>query len=146
MILDQHTLVIADREGEKWVRKASTSAQILTIFDGWITHPFGCTMRNVLAMVYGEEIQRIYVLVQEKEPTSVLQQMKEAGISEDVLRTVSYVPHVEGDVARWLDGLSSTKDNVKKSVEIINNHPFMPKQIRAEGWFIDCNGELYKYN
>lgn len=134
MILNKQTLVIADANSEKRLKADSTDPFFLTTVDGLIANPFGCTMRNALHLLFKENIERIYVVVENKELTPLSTVLKENGVRDSLLQTISLAPGVDGDVEKWLDGELDVQMNIRKSVEVIKGHPFLPSTIEVAGW------------
>lgn len=41
------------------------------------------------------------------------------------------------NVKEWLEGFEDTKESVRKTVELLRNHPLIPETITIEGAVID---------
>jgi carbonic anhydrase len=101
-----------------------------------VTHPFGSVMRSVLVAIYQLEADEIAVVghhgcgMTGLVPGTVLDKARQRGISPDVLRTLD---HAGIDMQRWLAGMESPEAGVLASVEIIRNHPLLPKDIAVHG-------------
>lgn len=51
--------------------------------------------------------------------------------------------HCGIDLDSWLHGFSDTEDAVKETVDIVANHPLMPRDVRVAGYIMDSEtGEL----
>ena len=51
--------------------------------------------------------------------------------------------HCGIDLGSWLHGFSDTEDAVKETVDIVANHPLMPRDVRVAGYIMDSEtGEL----
>jgi carbonic anhydrase len=73
-------------------------------------------------------------------PEIMLEEMKKRGISEETLETLEYSGI---DVNGWLKGFEDVKESVAHSVDMINNHPLMTKEIPVHGLVIDpATGKL----
>jgi carbonic anhydrase len=69
-----------------------------------------------------------------------LDKMKARGISEDTLTTLS---NAGIDLHKQLAGFEDVFESVMKSVEVLRNHPLIPKGIPVHGLVIDpITGEL----
>jgi carbonic anhydrase len=101
-----------------------------------VTHPFGSVMRSVLVAVYQLEADEIAVVghhgcgMTGLSPGTVLDKARQRGISSQVLSTLS---HAGVDLSRWLTGMESPEAGVLASVDLIRNHPLLPKDIAVHG-------------
>lgn len=60
--------------------------------------------------------------------------MMENGVSKVTIDALAYVGINSND---WLKRIDSIPDSVRQSVEMIRNHPLLPKSIRVHGLVID---------
>lgn len=105
-----------------------------------VSHPFGSIMRSILLAVYELQAEEVLVIAHhdcgmsglKAEP--VLEHMKEQGITDDTLNTLAFSGI---DIKGWLHGFDSVTDSVKHSVNIIKQHPLMPKEVPVHGLVID---------
>ena len=73
-------------------------------------------------------------------PAATMEKFKQRGITEDTIATLSYAGI---DLDRWLHGFASVHDSVRNSVNIIRQHPLIPKDVLVHGLVIDPeSGEL----
>lgn len=107
---------------------------------GVITDPWDSTMRSILVGVYELGVDEVMIIghtecgVQGMESREMLHLMKERGISEE---TISLIERCGINLERWLTGFEDTCEAVKKSVELVRNHPLIPKEVRVEGYIMD---------
>ncbi|MHC0038957.1 beta-class carbonic anhydrase [Pseudoneobacillus sp. C159] len=105
-----------------------------------IAHPFGSIMRSILVAVYELKAQEVLVIghydcgMSGMKAAPMLEKMKANGITEETLQTLSYSGV---NVSEWLHGFDSVTESVSHSVEVINQHPLMPKDIPVHGLVID---------
>lgn len=105
-----------------------------------IMHPFGSIMRSLLVAVYQLQAEEVAIIghydcgMSGMKPDIVIEEMKKRGVSDDMLNTLNYSGI---DVKEWLHGFDNVKDSVAHSVEIVNNHPLMPKDVPVHGLVID---------
>ncbi|MDP4171194.1 MAG: carbonic anhydrase [Bacillota bacterium] len=105
-----------------------------------VTHPFGSIMRSILVAVYELQAEEVLVIghydcgMSGLKAEHVIEKMKERGIEEATLATLD---HSGIDVMEWLHGFDNVADSVKHSVDIIKNHPLMPKDTPIHGMVID---------
>ncbi|MDI7742620.1 carbonic anhydrase [Lysinibacillus fusiformis] len=107
-----------------------------------VSHPFGSVMRSLLVAVYELKADEVYVIghhdcgMSAIDPEIMIGHMIERGISEDIINTVKYSGI---DLVEWLRGFGDVSTSVLKSVDIIRNHPLMPKTTPVHGLVIDPN-------
>ena len=66
--------------------------------------------------------------------------MKERGIRQ---KDIDLIRYYGIDFESWLGGFKDLDQSIKKSVELIRNHPLVPEEIRVYGLVIDSvTGEL----
>ncbi|QCR34544.1 carbonic anhydrase [Lysinibacillus sp. SGAir0095] len=107
-----------------------------------VSHPFGAVMRSILVAVYELKADEVYVIghhdcgMSAIDPEVMIQHMVERGINEDIFNTVKYSGI---DIVDWLRGFGDVSTSVLKSVDMIRNHPLMPKMTPVHGLVIDPN-------
>ena len=70
----------------------------------------------------------------------MLQLMRDRGIDEE---HISLMRHCGIDLDSWLHGFSETSDAVAETVDLVRNHPLMPRDVRVAGYIMDSvTGEL----
>jgi carbonic anhydrase len=105
-----------------------------------VSHPFGSVMRSILIAVYELQAEEVFVIghhdcgMSALKSDRMVESMKERGISEETLETLSYSGI---DFEKWLHGFDNVFDSVKHSVNIIKNHPLMPESVPVHGLVID---------
>lgn len=72
--------------------------------------------------------------MQSIDPNLVLDKMKERGISEETLDVLQYSGI---DLNKWLHGFDDVFESVSHDVDMIINHPLMPKDIPVHGLVIN---------
>ncbi len=128
--------------------------KIIKVAGAVVAHPFGSVMRSILVAVYALQAEEICVIghhdcgMRGLETEGIIQQMKQRGVSEQALAAVKYFGV---DLDEWLHGFSSIEDSVKQSVEIIEKHPLLPKDIPVHGLImnphtgkVDCVSQGYE--
>jgi carbonic anhydrase len=63
----------------------------------------------------------------------IISKARGRGISEETFDTLQ---HAGIDLENWLVGFDNVADGVRKSVEIIRNHPLLPTDVRVHGMLI----------
>ncbi len=113
-----------------------------------IMHPFGSIMRSLLVAVYQLQAEEVAIIghydcgMSGMKPDVVIEEMKKRGVSDEIFGTLNYSGI---DINEWLHGFDNVKDSVSHSVEIVKNHPLMPKDVPVHGLVIDpSTGRLDK--
>ena len=104
-----------------------------------VNHPFGSVMRSIIVAVY-ELNARVICVVGHHDCgmaglscAKIVEKARQRGISEDTLRTLK-----NSGIAleQWLVGFERVEDGVKRSVEVIRNHPLLPADVGVHGMLI----------
>jgi carbonic anhydrase len=115
-------------------------AKLIKDAGGLVSHPFGSVMRSILIAVYQLQAQEVLVIAHydcgmsglKAEP--VIESMKQRGITEETFDTLTYSGI---NIKQWLQGFDNVTESVEHSVDIIKNHPLMPKDVPVHGLVID---------
>ncbi len=115
-------------------------AKIIKNAGAVISHPFGSTMRSILVAVYELGAEEICVIghhgcgMSSIDPEQTFAKMTEHGVSGETITTLE---HAGIDLHVWLRRIESIPDSVKESVEMIRQHPLLPKSLPVHGLVID---------
>ena len=111
-----------------------------------VSHPFGSVMRSILVAVYELGAAEIAVIGHRDcgmtglSAGRILQRAKDRGVSEQLLATLG---HSGIDLKAWLTGFEHVDAGVRQSVEVIRNHPLLPKDVPVHGLIMDpATGKL----
>jgi carbonic anhydrase len=105
-----------------------------------ISHPFGSIMGSILVAIYELKAEEICIIghydcgMSSVDPDKFVAKMKDRGISDDTLDTLKYSGL---DLKNWLKGFDNVSDSVQKSVDLVRNHPLLPKGVLVHGLVID---------
>jgi carbonic anhydrase len=105
-----------------------------------ITSPFGSVMRSLIVAIYELKVEDILVIghhdcgMQSIDSKEILNKMIDRGISEE---TLEFVKYCGVDFDHWLNGFKSVEESVKTTVETIEKHPLIPRDVRIHGMIID---------
>ncbi|MBT2690324.1 carbonic anhydrase [Bacillus sp. ISL-47] len=105
-----------------------------------VTHPFGSIMRSILIAVYQLQAKEVFVIghhdcgMSGMKADTVVSSMKERGITEDALDTMTYSGIAAGD---WLKGFEKVEESVAHSVHMVKKHPLMPEDVPVHGLVIN---------
>lgn len=115
-------------------------AKIIKNAGGLVSHPLGSIMRSILVAVYELGAEEVYVIghhdcgMANINPDETLNKIIERGISKETISTLEYVGF---SLRKWLHGFNNVSESVKSSVEVIRNHPLVPRNILVHGLVID---------
>ncbi len=121
-------------------------AKLIKNAGGTISDPFGSAMRSLLIAVHTLGVEHILVIghsgcgVEGMDSHTILQQMRDHGISEESIDMMRYC---RSDFDEWLCGFHKVETSVENSVNLIRRHPLMPQNVAVSGFVIDSEtGEL----
>lgn len=101
-----------------------------------VSHPFGSVMRSILVAVYQLGAEEIAVVghhgcgMTGLVASDVLEKAQQRGVSKEVLNTLS---HAGVDLRQFLSGFESPQAGVMATVDLIRNHPLLPRDITVHG-------------
>jgi carbonic anhydrase len=104
-----------------------------------ITQPFGNIMRSIIVAIYELNAHEVCVVGHHEcgmtglNSHAIIEKAKRRGISDDTLTTLD---HSGINLHRWLTGFDNVEEGVVNSVNIIRNHPLLPKEIPVHGMII----------
>lgn len=101
-----------------------------------VSHPFGSIMRSIIVAVYELDADEVLVIGHRDcgmtglNSEKVLSKARERGVQSEVLDTL----HNSGiNLDKWLTGFEHIDEAVVGSVNIIRNHPLLPKNLPVHG-------------
>ena len=111
-----------------------------------VTNPFDSTIRSLLVAIYELGVNEIMVIghtgcgVQGMDAGEMLRLMKERGIDDE---HISLMRHCGIDLDSWLHGFDDTPSAILETIDLISNHPLVPKDVVVRGYMMDSvTGEL----
>ena len=111
-----------------------------------VAHPFGSVMRSIIVAIYELGAEEVMVIghhgcgMGSINPAATKEKFKQRGIEVETIETLKYAGI---DLDKWLLGFESVQDSVRNSVDIIRQHPLIPKDVIVHGLVIDPEtGEL----
>lgn len=121
-------------------------AKIIKVAGAEVAHPFGSVMRSLLIAVCELGVEDIMVVAhtncgaQHMSGADMIENMRRLGVSD---ARIEFARHCGIDFDRWLAGFGDTEESVRKSIDLIRNHPVMPPRVRVAGFVMDSTtGEL----
>lgn len=111
-----------------------------------VSHPFGSVMRSIMLAIYELMAEEVVVVghsgcgMTGLSCDRVLEKARARGVPEEVLATLR---HSGVDLRQWLTGFAHVEDGVRQSVDMIRNHPLLPRDVKVHGMLMDSEtGEL----
>lgn len=105
-----------------------------------ISNPFGSVIRSLLIAIFELGVAEIMVIghtdcgVQHVNSQVMIEQMVERGIQRE---TIEHLKAGGVDFDRWLAGFGTVEQSISETVEIIRQHPLIPKDISIGGYVMD---------
>jgi len=105
-----------------------------------VSHPFGSVMRSIMLAIYELMAEEVIVVghsgcgMTGLSCQRVLDKALKRGVSPDILATLK---HAGVDLQKWLTGFEHVEDGVRSSVDMIKQHPLLPKDVLVHGMMID---------
>lgn len=113
--------------------------KILKVAGAVVSHPFGSVMRSILVAIYDLNADEVCIVghhdcgMSALDADSIIHKLKERGVTQARIDTLKYSGI---DLEEWFQGFSSVEDSVRHSVELIENHPLLPKEVPVHGLVI----------
>ena len=107
---------------------------------GTITNPFDSTVRSLLVAIYELGVNEVMIIghtncgVQGMDSNEMLNLMRNRGIDEE---HISLMKHCGIDLNSWLHGFDDVESAVLETVDLIKNHPLVPKDIIVRGYIMN---------
>jgi carbonic anhydrase len=104
-----------------------------------VSHPFGSVMRSILVAVYDLGAKEVAIVghhgcgMTGLSCGRILEKAKASGISPELIDTLG---RAGVDLQKWLTGFERVEDGVRQSVDLVRNHPLLPKGIPVHGLII----------
>lgn len=111
-------------------------AKIVKNAGATIMHSFGSIMRSLVVGIYEFEVDEIFIVghsgcgMCNVDTQGIIDSMINRGISKN---TIGVLESSGIDVEGWLCGFESTEQSIRDSVNLVKNHPLIPKDIFIHG-------------
>ena len=115
-------------------------AKIIKNAGATIMHPFGSIVRSILVAIYEFGAEDVIVVghhgcgMSNLDTNSIMSKIIDRGVTNE---TISTLYNSGIDVGKWLHGFETVEDSVRESVNVIKNHPLIPKDVNIHGLIID---------
>ena len=117
---------------------------------GTITNPFDSMVRSLIVAIYELGVEEVMIIghtgcgVQGMDSAEIQHQMRERGIPDS---HITLMKHCGIDLDQWLHGFDDTESAILETVDLVRNHPLIPKDIIVKGYIMDSTtGELSTIN
>lgn len=114
---------------------------------GMVTNPFGSVVRSLLIGIVELGVEEVMVIghtdcgVAGINAKMMIEHLLKRGVSQDHIDMMRYCGV---DFEKWLSGFDTVESSVAETVDILKNHPLMPKDVVIRGFVI--NTETGKLN
>lgn len=114
---------------------------------GMVTNPFGSVVRSLLIGIVELGVEEVMVIghtdcgVAGINAKMMIEHLLKRGVSQDHIDMMRYCGI---DFEKWLSGFDTVESSVAETVDILKNHPLMPKDVAIRGFVI--NTETGKLN
>lgn len=111
-----------------------------------VSHPFGSVMRSILVAVYELGAEEVAIVGHHNcgmaglSCARILEKAIARGVPEAVVKTLG---HAGIDLPAWLAGFDTPETGVTQSVDVVRNHPLLPRGTAVHGMMMDpATGKL----
>ena len=107
---------------------------------GMVTNPFGSVVRSLLIGIVELGVEEVMVIghtdcgVAGINAKMMIEHLLKRGVSQDHIDMMRYCGV---DFEKWLSGFDTVESSVEETVDILKNHPLMPKDVVIRGFVID---------
>lgn len=105
-----------------------------------ITNPFDSTMRSLLVAIYELSVNEVMIIghtgcgVQGMDSQEILHLMRQRGVDDEHIQLMR---HCGIDLDSWLHGFDDTHAAILETVDLVKNHPLMPRDVVVRGYIMD---------
>ncbi|WP_449537340.1 beta-class carbonic anhydrase [Ferdinandcohnia sp. Marseille-Q9671] len=114
--------------------------KLIKVAGGIVSHPFGSVMRSILVAVYELGADEVCIIghhdcgMSNIDAEGILHKIKDRGVTQGKIDTLKYSGI---QIEKWFEGFSGVEDSVKHSVEMVQNHPLLPRDVPVHGLVIN---------
>ena len=107
---------------------------------GVVSSPFGSVVRSLLIGIVELGVEEVMVIghtdcgVAVINAELMIKHLLEMGVPQENIDMVRYCGV---DFEKWLRGFDTVENSVNETVDILKNHPLMPKDVVIKGFVID---------
>jgi carbonic anhydrase len=142
--------VIGRDQNPESILKKITSLQsnnilILQCYGLTIT-PFSDLMRDIIIAIYQENVEEIFVIVskdEQKGTREIIKKIYENKGLQKKMQTLDYLfkncmaEFPKGSIRKWLEGSETSSNSMQNIVNVIQNHPLMPSNVKVNEFLIE---------
>jgi carbonic anhydrase len=114
-------------------------AKVIKNAGALVSHPFGGIMRSILVAIYMLKAEEVFVVghhdcgMTGMHASPLLEKAVLAGVSKE---NIDILNHAGIDIEGFLKGFNTVEESVIESVNMIKNHPLIPKNTLVHGLII----------
>ncbi|WP_124057888.1 beta-class carbonic anhydrase [Vaginisenegalia massiliensis] len=124
----------------KALNLANGDVKVIKNAGALISHPYGSIMRSLVIAIYLLKADEVIIMghhdcgMQQVDTQAVLTKMKERGITSENLASLE----ANGlNLENWLYGFDDVITSVRHDVDLVRNHPLIPRDVPVHGLVID---------
>lgn len=113
---------------------------------GVVSHPYGSGVRSLLVSIFELGVTEVMVIghtdcgVQHIDVNEMIAQMAQRGIPHE---TIDILKYSGVDFDKWLGGFDTVEQSVADTVNMLRQHPLIPKDVMIRGFVMNVvTGEL----
>ncbi|MDF2557608.1 MAG: carbonic anhydrase [Bacillales bacterium] len=124
----------------KAMNVANGDAKIIKVAGAVISHPFGAVMRSIIVGIHSLGAEEVYIVghddcgMSNVQTEKLIGDMIGKGISNDM---ITILENSGIDINRWLRGFNCIEESIRNSVNVVKNHPLIPKNVKVNGLIIN---------
>ena len=117
-------------------------AKVIKNAGGLVDQPFDSAMRSLLVGIYELGVEDIMIVGHSDCGACHLsgKEMHQLMLNRGI--TPKAIDDCQLNVEQWLEGFHDTPAAVRRSVNLVRNHPLVPKDVRVYGFIIDSTTGL----
>lgn len=124
----------------KAMNVANGDAKIIKVAGAVISHPFGAVMRSIIVGIHSLGAEEVYIVghddcgMSNVKTEKIISDIIDKGISKEM---ITILENAGIDINRWLRGFDCIEESIRNSVNVVKNHPLIPKKVKVHGLIIN---------
>lgn len=113
---------------------------------GVVSSRFGSVVRSLLVAIIELGVEEVMIIghtdcgVASIDADMMIRHMQKRGVKTESIDLIKYCGI---DFENWLKGFETVEESVKETVDMLRNHPLIPKDVKIGGYVIDTvTGQL----
>lgn len=129
-------------------KKSADELLVISSAGGVISQPYGCLIRNIILAVYHENVEAIYIILDEDSKAVDREELKlkilDAGITQQTISTLDYISVAKEELFDWLAGPPDARSTIRKNMELLKGHPLIAKSLPVVGCIVSEKTGAYE--